>query len=209
MQDMPIIIEKEVSRKAQKKARRAIWLLNNKERVKKSQAIWREKNREHLRAVYRERYQAQIEVIRAKRNARRKTDKGIEIRAKERAYRTANIESVNARHRKWQEEHRESRRQYIQANPVKLRSWDHRRKARKKAALGKWTSSDIQVLHAKQRGICEYCQREYGASFEVDHVIPLSKGGTNWPSNIVIACKTCNRSKGAKLVFQPMFTVGV
>jgi hypothetical protein len=30
----------------------------------------------------------------------------------------------------------------------------------------------------------------------VDHVIPLSWGGTNHPSNLVVACSPCNMKKG-------------
>lgn len=35
---------------------------------------------------------------------------------------------------------------------------------------------------------------------ELDHVIPLHLGGTSDPSNLVMACRACNRSKGAKQV---------
>ncbi len=31
---------------------------------------------------------------------------------------------------------------------------------------------------------------------ELDHVIPECKGGSGAPDNIVLACRTCNRSKG-------------
>ena len=31
---------------------------------------------------------------------------------------------------------------------------------------------------------------------EVDHVIPVAKGGTDDPSNLVPACGPCNRAKG-------------
>jgi 5-methylcytosine-specific restriction endonuclease McrA len=41
---------------------------------------------------------------------------------------------------------------------------------------------------------CYYCgTTEY--PLQVDHVVPLSKGGTNEESNIVAACEFCNRAK--------------
>ncbi|MBB5443641.1 MULTISPECIES: HNH endonuclease [unclassified Paraburkholderia] len=41
-------------------------------------------------------------------------------------------------------------------------------------------------------GLCAYC----GNHFETwDHVIPVSKGGTTTPGNMVPACRPCNSSK--------------
>jgi hypothetical protein len=40
--------------------------------------------------------------------------------------------------------------------------------------------------------ICTYCGRH---AQSVDHIIPLSKGGTNDPDNLTAACNTCNSSK--------------
>lgn len=44
---------------------------------------------------------------------------------------------------------------------------------------------------------CAYCGGESGDPvLEVEHVVPRSRGGTNRVSNLVIACRTCNRDKG-------------
>jgi 5-methylcytosine-specific restriction endonuclease McrA len=42
---------------------------------------------------------------------------------------------------------------------------------------------------------CHYCHRT-NVALEVDHVVPLYKGGTNDDSNLVAACHDCNHSKG-------------
>jgi hypothetical protein len=43
---------------------------------------------------------------------------------------------------------------------------------------------------------CSYCNRKLDAkTWELDHVIPLSKKGTNTPTNITPSCKPCNRMK--------------
>lgn len=52
---------------------------------------------------------------------------------------------------------------------------------------------------------CAYC----GAPAEhLDHVEPLSKGGTDTEANIVPACAPCNLSKGAKTLAEWALTFG-
>lgn len=45
---------------------------------------------------------------------------------------------------------------------------------------------------------CAYCGIRPGTT--TDHVLPLVRGGRDEPGNVVPACKTCNCSKGAKLL---------
>ena len=44
---------------------------------------------------------------------------------------------------------------------------------------------------------CRYCGKR-GVKLECDHVVPVSRGGGNDPSNLVTACFACNRSKHNK-----------
>lgn len=44
---------------------------------------------------------------------------------------------------------------------------------------------------------CVECQSE--DSLTIDHIIPLSKGGTNAPSNLRVLCKPCNVRKGSRI----------
>ena len=48
-------------------------------------------------------------------------------------------------------------------------------------------------LFKKHNGRCVYCGNK---AEEIEHVIPKSKGGTNSPHNLVIACRKCNELKG-------------
>ncbi len=49
---------------------------------------------------------------------------------------------------------------------------------------------------------CRYCgyQAVQGDSLECDHVIPISKGGTNEMGNLAAACEDCNASKRGLLI---------
>jgi 5-methylcytosine-specific restriction endonuclease McrA len=49
---------------------------------------------------------------------------------------------------------------------------------------------------------CGYClspQRLVMARLEIDHIIPLSKGGTNDEVNLWLSCPLCNRSKADRV----------
>ena len=48
---------------------------------------------------------------------------------------------------------------------------------------------------------CAYCDAENGP-FEIDHIHPRSKGGSDRVSNLTIACHNCNQRKGNSLVEQ-------
>lgn len=46
---------------------------------------------------------------------------------------------------------------------------------------------------------CMYCGGEYPAHLLTrDHLLPLSRGGTDRWANVVTACRTCNHAKGAR-----------
>lgn len=48
---------------------------------------------------------------------------------------------------------------------------------------------------------CQYCGAHgEGVVLEVDHIIPISKGGTSDMGNLITACFDCNRGKGSSLV---------
>ena len=64
------------------------------------------------------------------------------------------------------------------------------------------------VLIAEQGGLCAYCNAEMVGSdikdkcdplrATLDHIHPLSTGGSNHISNFVVACQGCNYAMGDK-----------
>ena len=58
------------------------------------------------------------------------------------------------------------------------------------------SKSLINYIFDRDNGECTYCEMP---GIVVDHVIPVSRGGNNFPSNLVLACVKCNGKKGAKL----------
>jgi len=76
--------------------------------------------------------------------------------------------------------------------------------------FGKFTDikkSNTRVSSLKQifnlyGGVCQYCRKEIKFSIATkDHVSPRSKGGADYDSNIVLACKKCNNKKASKFPF--------
>jgi hypothetical protein len=59
-----------------------------------------------------------------------------------------------------------------------------------------------RMVMERAYGRCEYCQSlaDYATeTFAVDHIIPLSRGGTNELDNLALACSSCKGRKYNKL----------
>jgi len=54
-----------------------------------------------------------------------------------------------------------------------------------------WEDLRQEVL-LRDDGLCLYCGN---AATHVDHIIPVTKGGSHAPSNLASACEHCNKSK--------------
>lgn len=73
-----------------------------------------------------------------------------------------------------------------------------KKRAKKFGIKGFFTRKTIENLFVKQKGRCACCGELLQEGFEVDHIIPLSKGGSNYPSNLQLLRTECNRKKGTK-----------
>lgn len=48
---------------------------------------------------------------------------------------------------------------------------------------------------------CQYCGRSApDVILEVDHIVPVAKGGKNDVMNLITSCRDCNRGKGKKML---------
>jgi hypothetical protein len=58
-------------------------------------------------------------------------------------------------------------------------------------------------IFARDNFTCRYCGRQSDSvELQVDHLIPVCKGGTNDESNLVTACVPCNQGKAGNLLDQ-------
>jgi 5-methylcytosine-specific restriction endonuclease McrA len=116
--------------------------------------------------------------------------------------RAERAERYNANRRAAYKQNREYKiaihKKYRKANPDIYRAAIRNRKARAKNADGKHSHKDIAAIRKMQSDKCALCKVKLRGGGHVDHIHPISKGGSNWPRNLQILCAPCNLDKRAK-----------
>ena len=172
------------------------WNIENKEKRKVIYDRWLEANSETVlkrnRAWTKQRYHEQYKHDPAHRErAKAATKEWAEqnhdrMLAHSRASKERNRETVRA----------QARARY-RANEEKERARAAKQNAERQQAVGRFTAEDIQTMLERQGYRCAapHCRTDVLRNFHCDHILPLSRGGTNWPDNIQILCPPCNMSK--------------
>jgi len=113
-----------------------------------------------------------------------------------RASRMQNSRQYHALHR---EERNQVAREYRRNHPEKGRAYGNQRRAYKRGNGGRYTGAEWLELKAQYHNMCLCCgKKDSVTKLTVDHVIPLSKGGSNAIDNIQPLCLACNLHKGTK-----------
>lgn len=94
-------------------------------------------------------------------------------------------------------------RKHRQNNIEMYRNRVRKRRAQKRGAIGSYTNVDWESRVLYYGWCCRYCSCALTRkTLTMEHAIPLSRGGSNWPSNLVPACAKCNTRKGTKTIFE-------
>lgn len=152
----------------------------NRERYKENTRRWRRENPQKHREQARRHWCRHKERRRAAKRERYRENQEAEIAASRR-YRTENKERLVRR-----------RKEHYRRNREAVLARNRARRARRASANGSATEEQIRARVAYFGGRCWMCGDTYE---EIDHVKPLSKGGSHWPANLRPACKTCNSAK--------------
>ena len=127
------------------------------------------------------------------------TSSGVARPKRTRMVRNPNTRTALQRRNDWRrdnpERERETQRRTRARHPETNRANVERYRCRLKAAPGNHTGDDIRNVMAEQGHRCAYCMQPLRPDFEVDHMTPLSRGGSNGPENIAAACISCNARK--------------
>jgi len=81
---------------------------------------------------------------------------------------------------------------FVEVAHVEMPSWEDR------YANRRVPDSMRAAVLVRDGGRCRRCRRSI--NLEMDHVVPVSKGGKSEESNLQVLCRRCNRSKARKLV---------
>ncbi|MFX0113634.1 MAG: HNH endonuclease, partial [Candidatus Hodarchaeota archaeon] len=64
-----------------------------------------------------------------------------------------------------------------------------------------WSGAIREYIRERQtENVCIYCESKNHLS--IDHLIPQSRGGSDSGDNVVLACKSCNSSKGNRSLYE-------
>ena len=171
------------------------------ERKRAEANAWRAAHVEQARANARD-WQDEHPAAKLAHDAKYRESHREELRAKNQAntlkrredipgYREAEL----ARLHRWNEEHPEERRAITE-----------RRRARLvEAPINDFTRQDWRALCKASGYRCAYCHEKFAfKDLTMDHITPLSKGGSHTLSNIIPACQPCNSRKNNKGVPTPV-----
>lgn len=196
--------------------------------ARESMQKYRENNRESVRAYQRQYRRENIDRILERERASRERNKPARnaslreryatddeyreaCKAQARVYYHDNRDKCLAKNKRWvaenrehvRESHRARHQRYVERHRDKLRNrwrvYSHHRRAMLREAEGTHTPEDIQLIGDRQGWRCWWCQADCADDYHVDHRVPISKGGSNGPENLVVSCPACNVRKSDKL----------
>jgi 5-methylcytosine-specific restriction endonuclease McrA len=126
------------------------------------------------------------------------------LREADRAYRAANRDAILERRRNSSAE-AEAGARWRAANPERVldyarRTGNRRRARRAQVDARVVTNRDLAQLRRRQAGACAYCGEL--RPLQLEHVVPIARGGRDAIGNLVLACKRCNCSKRDRLLVE-------
>ena len=196
--------------------------LNNIELTRKKDKEYREKYKENRIKIQKNYYEKikHLNIDERKKYLKKHyiNNKSI-INKNGKEYYLKNKETLNEINRKYRINNKQKVREHgiawrkIPANKLKQVNYSNKRRYLKKSTsdgtipinLAFPLSEELEKLLNHQNNKCAICDCEISRennNIHLDHIFPLSKGGTHTLKNVQWLCADCNRQKGAKIDFK-------
>jgi 5-methylcytosine-specific restriction endonuclease McrA len=175
------------------------WQQRNPAQFRAIQLASRAKHREMRNERHRAQYAAHLEACRARYRAKYAAQRAA-YQARARAWEAAHREQRQEIMLRYNATHREQRRlyhlTYKETYRDVIRTTQARRRARKVGApVNDLTVAQWRGIKAAYQHQCAYCGKA-AERLEMEHITPMAAGGSHTATNIVPACRPCNRHKG-------------
>lgn len=125
-----------------------------------------------------------------------------DIISRTKQYKKDNPEAALKWARQWRKNNPEKAYQSCEKNRkknlAKYAVYGRNARAKRANVLGTHSKEDITARLKWQNGRCAVYNRDIANGYEVDHYKPIILGGDNWPSNLQLTCRACNRKKHGK-----------
>lgn len=178
------------------KRRSADWYSNNREKAAETSRKYRMKNRFIILRKKREYYEQNKTEHSVRTRAYYQNHKS-EIDVYKREWYDSRKEQISSRGKIYRIEHKDE----IRAAKSNAK---HARRAR--LQLGKSYLVPRKLIEDLYSQPCAYCGVYLDGQMQIDHVVPISRGGSHKIGNLISACPTCNMSKGSKTITEWKFT---
>ncbi|MCY0910901.1 HNH endonuclease [Massilia antarctica] len=182
-------------------AKNAAWRAENKELVAAGAAAWAERNKDQIRAR-RVAFRIENRDVLNARTAKWKRENKDRARQSVSAWRLAHPEKVRGYQAKYRANNPDAvqaaRNRWSQAHPENARVVQQNRMARKRASGGKISRGIVAKLMRLQKGRCACCGKLLGKGYNLDHHMPLARGGPHIDANLQLLRAACNLEKSAR-----------
>ncbi len=171
-------------REAKAKEYRRQWRIKNAAHVKAVNDKWRAENQEKMNATTEKWRKENPHKTRQYTKAWYQRNP-VKNKEKEARRWQENKDELAAKNKKWRENNKDV-----------LTAYSHNYVSQKKNR-GTLSRDIKSVLYQKQKGKCVCCGQPLGKDYHLDHIFPLSKGGSNTDDNVQLLRKECNLQKNA------------
>ena len=172
----------------------------NRERVNQSNRDWRKANPEKS-AISIRNWQLnnpdRVKEINRRSAIKRRDQRKVECSK----WRKQNADRIKKSWQEWSKKNadrlKEKRRKYEEKFPERVRAGKHTRRMKILGLDSKIDAEYVKFLKIIQGMKCNYCDQVMD-KYQIDHIVPIARGGDNKNENLQLLCAPCNRQKGAK-----------